>query len=66
MPRYVIRATVRADGWPDPPSPQTLPHPLVYPSEPMKTGLLDQHGNAIYRLPDEVGFLPGMQKDSRT
>lgn len=45
----------RADT--DGPAP-SLPHPTVYPSELVATGLVDADGRAIYRLPDPLGYLP--------
>jgi hypothetical protein len=52
--RYVTKPPA-ANWWEAPPQP--LPHPVVYPSEAIKTGLLDPNGHDIYKTPDEVGFL---------
>jgi hypothetical protein len=34
-----------------------LPHPIVDMILPVKTGLLDNEGREIYRLPTPIGFL---------
>lgn len=61
--RYVILPanTPRCDLDNPPPAPP-LPHPTAFVSEPIKTGLFDADGNAIYRLPDVIGFLSGEDK----
>lgn len=38
----------------DPTPTQTV---TVFPTEPVKTGLLDQDGNPIMRNPERIGFL---------
>jgi hypothetical protein len=35
----------------------TVPSVTVFPTEPVKTGLLDQDGNPIMRNPERIGFL---------
>ena len=56
MSRYVIRPKQQLDeGWDQPASP--LPHPTVFVSEPVRTGILDPDGNEILRVQDPVGFL---------
>ena len=64
MARYVIRIA-KAEGLPEPAPPQVLPHPMVYPTEAVKTGLVDRDGNDIWRLQDEIGFLPRLAKDHK-
>lgn len=54
-PKYVARrpkhrVSTTMDDW-EQPKAQT-----VHESEPRPTGLLDQHGNEIYRMPDRIGF----------
>jgi hypothetical protein len=57
MSRYVIM-TGRSCGfdWYEQPAPP-LPHPMSYVAEPARTGILDQDGNDIFKVPDPVGFL---------
>jgi hypothetical protein len=67
MPRYVSR-TVRA--WYDfgedfdTRAVPSLGQPLAYCSPPVDTGLLDADGNAIMRLPDEIGYYAKDRKAS--
>lgn len=56
MPRYATMPPAADIG--DPVPAPALPHPLAYVTEPIKTGLLDQSGRDIYRMPDQIGFLP--------
>lgn len=58
MSRYATLPKRKADSfWDDGRMVQPLGHPQVFVGEPIKTGLLDQDGNNIYRLPDEIGYL---------
>lgn len=57
MSRYVIRPKQQLDeGWWEQ-SASPLPHPTVFVSEPVRTGILDPDGNDIFKVPDPVGFL---------
>lgn len=56
MSRYVIQRQVPRASWLDV-SPAPLPHPQVFVSDPVDTGLLDRDGNKIMRVADRVGFL---------
>ena len=62
MSRYVVAPKPKADSFWDDRMVQPLGHPLVFVSEPIKTGLLDKDGNPIYRLPAEIGYLPRQQQ----
>lgn len=31
---------------------------VVTPPEPVNTGLVDHHGTPIWRMPEQIGFLP--------
>jgi hypothetical protein len=57
MSRYVaVRQPPEAEwDWSVPP---TIVHPTVSVGPPVDTGLLDAQGRRIYRIPDEVGFVP--------
>jgi len=62
MGRYVISGSITGkpkmfDCYEQPAPP--LPHPTAFASEPMRTGILDQDGNDIFKVPDPVGFLAG-------
>jgi len=35
---------------------QPVGNPMVYDRGPVDTGILDRDGNAIARMPDEIGF----------
>lgn len=55
MPRYTIWPWAGdEDAWYQA---QRLPHPVVYPSEPSFTGVLNAEGQPIYKLPDPIGFV---------
>ena len=56
MPRYYTLAVAPRADWDEQPAP-TLPHPTIYVSEPVDTGILNSDGNAIYKGPDVIGFL---------
>lgn len=56
MSRYFTMPE-RAEWWESNPA-GPLPHPQVYPSDPVKTGLLTADGKDIYKGPDPIGFLP--------
>jgi hypothetical protein len=59
MPRYVSRPRA-SRMWDDTaPEGQSAPleQPRVHGGEPVPTGLVDQHGYDICRLPDPVGFV---------
>lgn len=67
MSRYVIKAQAAKprSWWGDyhdasPVAPVGPPQVFV-PDAPTDTGLLDKEGNAIFRLPDPIGFLAGQQ-----
>ena len=52
--KHGVSITRGSDDWLDDyeqPKAQT-----VHESEPQPTGLLDEHGNEIYRLPGKIGF----------
>ena len=57
MARYVIRAPktkANDDDWYEPPLEPAL---TVIESNPVPTGLFDEHGNEIWRTNDPIGFL---------
>ncbi|AIT81231.1 hypothetical protein [Novosphingobium pentaromativorans] len=55
MPRYVSRAHRAADcEWWE--GQRLEPVPEVDMHEPVRTGLLDQDGNEIWRMPRPIGF----------
>jgi hypothetical protein len=56
MSRYVSKPPEADFGYWEQPAPP-LPHPTVFASEPIRTGLLDKDGNDIFRMPDPIGFL---------
>lgn len=59
MPRYVIGKAPTADeSWQEQAAPP-LGHPTVYDAGPQDTGLIDQQGNSILRVPDPIGFVQG-------
>ena len=56
MARYVSRrprAETWCDGWDEG---RLIDNLTVVESEPSFSGLLDQHGNEIWRMPDPIGF----------
>lgn len=61
MSRYIMandapKADDNTDWYPMPA--QTMVHPSISVGPPIDTGLLDQHGRKLYRIPDEIGFMP--------
>ncbi|EJU14942.1 hypothetical protein LH128_01162 [Sphingomonas sp. LH128] len=55
MPRYVSRPhDAAADDWWE--GQRLEPVPVVDVQEPVRTGLLDPHGNEIWRMPRPIGF----------
>lgn len=66
MPRYVIRpSTKERCDLGDHQPPPTLPHPTVFSSEAVKTGVIDVDGNSIWRMPEAVGYLSFDEKDDQ-
>ena len=61
MARYVTERPVTGEWWNPQPAP-ALPHPQVFVSDPVDTGLLDPAGRKIMRLPDEIGFIRSNRK----
>lgn len=60
MARYITKAVRPATQPPQAyweTSPQPLPAPTVFPSEPQPTGLFDHEGRPIFKAPDPIGFL---------
>ena len=57
MSRYIARNIPKADYSEDR-AIQPLGHPQVFVAEPVNTGIVDKNGTPIYRLPDQIGFLP--------
>lgn len=53
MPRDVRKPR---SGWDDQDEPIRLSL-TVYDDEPEPTGLLDQDGTELYRVPDQIGFV---------
>lgn len=65
MSRYVTRPHargVRPTAYYDQPMPP-LSHPIVYPSEPVDTGLVTTDGARIYRDIEPIGFLRPRPED---
>jgi hypothetical protein len=61
MPQYVVRGRPRADDEEDlyyDRFTAPLNHPLCYPADPVDTGLIDEEGRSIFRLPEPIGYLP--------
>lgn len=53
MPRYFTLKPRADDDWYEP----AINHiPTVDEAEPVDTGLIDEHGNSIFRAPRPVGF----------
>lgn len=53
MPRYVTRAEADCDWWDNGRPYDSIE---VFETGPVDTGLLDAHGNAIWRVKDPIGF----------
>jgi hypothetical protein len=63
MPRYVVRTNRPRSLWVeddhDMPDLRSDPLPMVSEHVAVNSGLLDQHGNTIWREPDPIGFRIG-------
>ena len=62
--RYVTKAP-RSDGFWDDRMVAPLSHPQVFVADPVDTGLLDGAGRKLYRVADEVGFVPRREREQR-
>ena len=63
MTKYVTQPEP-AKAWCDPyPISQSIVHPTVMVAPPIDTKLLDQDGRRLYRVPDEIGFVPRRTRD---
>lgn len=57
MPRYVSYWTTHSNPWgPSYGEPISAREVIETDKTPERTGLLDQHGDPIYRVPDTVPF----------